>query len=129
VDELEALHGISDDEPPPTIGLIAAVGDFHSAPRRGRFDFEHQGMRTRHDHVAEADDEVVLSDVANVSLLAEEGLSTTAIAADLGLTPAEVVTDLKIAAEVWLHDTLSGARRADKKGQQDGNCENRRDDV
>ena len=100
MDQLEPLHGISSDEPPPTVGSIAAVGDFHSAPRRGKFDWQRQATPNGHDQLAEAHDEVVLSDIANVSVLAEEGLSASAIAADLGLTPAEVLTDLKIAAEI-----------------------------
>jgi hypothetical protein len=100
MDQLEPLHGISADEPPPTVSSIAAVGDFHSAPRRGRFDWQRQSVRNAHDQIAKTDDEVVLSDIANVSVLAEEGFSTSAIAADLGMTAAEVITDLQIAAEI-----------------------------
>jgi len=51
--------------------------------------------------MVEPDDEVVLSDIANVSLLADEGMSASAIATGLGLTAAEVLTDLKIAAEIY----------------------------
>jgi len=100
MDQLEPLHGISNDESPPAIGSITAAGDFHSAPRPGRFDCERPVKHPGQDHLAETHDEVVLSPVANVSLLAEEGMSAGAIAAGLGLTPAEVITDLSIAAAI-----------------------------
>jgi len=79
---------------------VAAAGDFHSANRIGRLDLS-PSRRTRRRTVAKAsDDSVLLSDVANVSLLEEEGLSVPAIAANLGLTTDAVLTDIEIADEI-----------------------------
>jgi hypothetical protein len=46
------------------------------------------------------DDDVVLSAVAHVSLLEDEGLSVAVIATELGLTPEEVLADVGIAADI-----------------------------
>lgn len=43
---------------------------------------------------------MILSAVAHVSLLEEEGLSVAAIAADLGLTTETVLTDIGIADKI-----------------------------
>ena len=45
-------------------------------------------------------DGVVLSDVAHASLLEQEGMSVSEIAAELGLTAVEVQNDLGIAATI-----------------------------
>jgi hypothetical protein len=101
VEQIEPMHGISTDETPPTIDSIAAAGDFHHAPRRGRLDLDRRASQQRHDHQAQPDaDQVVLSDVANVSCRAQQGMSASAIAADLGLSTAEVMTDLQIATAI-----------------------------
>lgn len=88
------------DEAPPTIASLAAAPDFHSAPRRGRLDLEPRSTPIRQKHAQQPDDEVILSDVANVSMLAAEGLTANAIAAGLSLTAEEVITDLNIAVEI-----------------------------
>jgi hypothetical protein len=99
VDEIEPLLR-TNDEYTPTIGAIAGAGDFRSASRRGRADLS-RGQRNVQKYTGKADhDEVVLSDVAHVSLLEKEGMSVNAIAADLGLTAAAVWTDLVIAAQI-----------------------------
>jgi len=99
MDEIETVNGPSADEHTPAIEAITPVGDFHSARKRARSDLAQSTRNTQKD-VLIADDEVVLSDIAHVTLLEEEGKSVSAIATDLGLTPAAVLTDLGIAAEI-----------------------------
>ena len=100
MDEIEPILGISNDEDVSSVAPITAAGDFRSANRRGRADLSH-GKRNGQKYTGKADDdEVVLSAVAHVSFLEEEGMSVNAIAADLGLTAEEVLTDMGIAAEI-----------------------------
>jgi hypothetical protein len=97
--EIEPLQAISADEGASRIERITAAKDFRSALRRGRADLG-QGRGDGRAHATKTDDEAVLSDVANVSLLEEEGKSVHAIAADLGLTAEAVLTDIAIAAGI-----------------------------
>ena len=99
MDEIEPLRGISTDEQTPTLEPITAIKDFRSAYKRGRPDLS-PGNPNGNRHTTRVDDEAILSDVACVSLLDEEGMSINAIAADLKLTTEEVLTDLAIAAEI-----------------------------
>jgi hypothetical protein len=99
MDALEPLQRVSAQEPAPNVGTITATSDFHFADRRGRSDQE-QAKRREPKRPEPQDDEVVLSDVAHVSLLEEEGLSVTAIAAGLGLSPSVVLKDIAIASEI-----------------------------
>jgi hypothetical protein len=96
--EIEPFHRISGDENTPAIDALTAAGDFHSANKRRRTDLAPR-RRTGEEPSVDAD-EVVLSDVANVSLLEEEGMSVSAIAADLGLTPEMVLADISIASKI-----------------------------
>jgi hypothetical protein len=98
MDQIESLLGISGDEDVPAIEPIAAAGDFHFANKRKRIDLSQR--RNSHEHAVDAHDEAVLSDVARVSLLEEEGMSVSAIATELGLTTALVLTDLGVAAQI-----------------------------
>ena len=91
------MYWTSGDEDAPTVDAIGAVSDFHSASRSGRASL---GLLQKSLTRLEDDDAVVLSDVAEVSLREEEGQSVSAIAADLGLTPAMVMTDLAIASVI-----------------------------
>lgn len=99
MDEIEPLRRIPADERTPAPEPTTAAGDFRFAPKRGRVGIT-LGKPNGNKHTEGADDEVILSDVAHVSLLEEEGMSVDAIAADLGLTTEVVLTDLGIAAEI-----------------------------
>ena len=97
MDLLEPLTGISTDEETQAIEGVAAVGDFHFASRAGRLDAGPVRLRR---FARRPDDSVALSDIANVSLREEEGMSASAIAADLGLSAETVLMDMEIAAEI-----------------------------
>src|ERR1700733_14008523 len=99
MDEIEPLQRISGDEPAPTIGAITAAGDFHSANKRGRADFD-PGKRNGQKSTLTPEYEVVFSAGAQAILLEEEGMSISAIAAGLGLSTEAVLTDLGIAAQI-----------------------------
>jgi hypothetical protein len=99
VNDIEPLFGVSADEHTPTIERLGAAGDFRFASKRGRSDLS-QGRQNQPRYALKPDDKVALSAIAHVSLLEEEGMSVSAIAADLGLTPEEVLTDAGIAAEI-----------------------------
>jgi hypothetical protein len=72
MDHLEPLHGIPNDEDVSAVSPIAATGDFRFANRRRRNDSA-QERRNGHELTAKPDDEVILSDVAHVSLLEQGG--------------------------------------------------------
>jgi hypothetical protein len=97
--EIEPLFRISSEERTPTVDPAIAPTGFRFANRRGRLDSD-QERQNRQRHPESPDDEVVLSVIAQVSLLDEEGKSVADIAADLGLPSEVVVTDMRIAAEI-----------------------------
>ncbi len=97
--EIEPIHWISGDESPSNVEAITASGDFRSANKPERFDMG-PSRRNAQKHLLNTEDEVILSDVAEVSLREEEGMSVTAIAADLGLTAGTVLTDIVIASAI-----------------------------
>jgi DNA-binding CsgD family transcriptional regulator len=97
-DEIEPLHGISTNERTPTIESITALGDFRFAQKAGRSDLS-QRRRIRQKSTV-PNDKVALSAVAQISLMEEEGMSVSEIAADLGISAATVLTDLGIAADI-----------------------------
>ena len=99
MDEIEQFYGVSADEHTPAIGPITAIGDFRFANKNRKANLR-QGNRNGQDCVVERDDGVVLSDVAHVSLLEDEGLNVAVIATELGLTAEEVLADAGIAAEI-----------------------------
>lgn len=104
--DIEPLHGLSEDEKTTAAGWITPAGDFRSASKRGRGD-SGEGNRNAQRASPTPDDEVVLSDVAQVNLREEEGMSVDAIAADLGLTTETVRTDIAIAAAISHPQTSS----------------------
>jgi hypothetical protein len=99
MDGIEPLAGVSADESTPTIERITAAEDFRSANKHRKMDLR-QGKRPAPECAMELDDRVVLSAIAHVSLLEDEGLNVAVIATELGLTAAEVWADAGIAAEI-----------------------------
>jgi hypothetical protein len=76
MDELKPLFGISTVEQMPTIDPIATTGDYRFAQKNGRSDLV-QGRRNGKKFAVKSDDDVVLSDVAQISLMGEEGMSVS----------------------------------------------------
>jgi hypothetical protein len=100
MDGIEPLAGVSADELTPAIERITAAGDFRFANKNRKADLR-QGKRNGQELAVKLDDNVVLSAVAHVSLLEDEGLKFAVIATELGLTAEEVVADARIAAEIF----------------------------
>ena len=100
MDEIESFSEVSADEQTPAVERITAAGDFHLANKSGKSDLSQDKRNGPRQHAVEPDDNVVLSPVAQVSLLEEEGLSVAVIADELGLTAEEVSTHVGIAVEI-----------------------------
>jgi DNA-binding NarL/FixJ family response regulator len=100
MDEIEPTFGVSANEQTPAIERITAAGDFHLANKSRKSDVSQGKQNGQRQPALKPDDNVVLSSVAQVSLLEEEGLSVAVIAVELGLTAEEVSTHVGIAGEI-----------------------------
>lgn len=100
MDEIEPFSGISADQQTPAIERMTAAGGFHSANKNRKSDLSQEKQNGPQRHALKPDDKVVLSSVAQVSLLEAEGLSVAVIATELGLTTEEVSTLVGTAAQI-----------------------------